>query len=187
MLRMDSLTKEDTDSLNLIQEKNQIDINELNTIEWVRCRDNPLYFILNYVYLPVVGVRKVKYTNELLHAKFRRVVRSVFKYHRCIMIASRQLGKSTISACLMAWVLIFFPNNPAVILNMRKDAAQGNLKKIRFVIDHLPPYMRIPASSKSDIKTYLELQNGSRIDTYYPSATHPPETLARSLTVPINI
>jgi len=182
---MNSLTKEDTETLNLIQNNNQIDIDEQNVIEWIKCRENPLYFILNYVYLPVVGVRKVKYTVELLHPKFRRLIRSTFKYHRCIMMASRQLGKSSIAACLMSWALTFFPNNPAVILNMRKDAAQGNLKKIRFIIDHLPNFMRVPASSKSDIKTYLELQNGSRVDTYYPSATHPPETLARSLTVPV--
>ena len=185
MLRMNPLRKEDENILNLLQNTNEVDINEERAKEWVKCRDNPLYFILNYVYLPVIGVRQLKYTNELLHLKFRRVVRSIFRYHRCIMLASRQLGKSSIAACLMAWGILFFPNNPAVILNMRKDAAQGNLKKIRFIIEHLPAWMRVPTSSKSDIKTYFELQNGSRIDTFYPSTTHPPETLARSMSVPI--
>ncbi len=180
-----TLTKDSEQILNLIQNRNKIDITEEHTIEWIRCRDNPLYFILNYVYLPVVGAKPVKYTPELLHPKFRRIVRSIFRYHKCILMASRQLGKSSIAACLIAWAITFYPNNSCVILNMRKDAAQLNLKKVKFIINHLPPFMRIPPSSRSEIKTYFELQNGSRIDTYYPSPTTPPDTLSRSLTVPI--
>ena len=47
-------------------------------------------------------------------------------------------------------------------------AAQENLKKIKFINKNLPAWMRVPNLSKSEIKTYLELQNGSRVDTFYP-------------------
>lgn len=178
------LTKYDEDSLNLLQESNGISIDEFKQNEWFKCRENPFYFILNYVYLPEVG-GKLKYTKEYLHPKFRRVIKSIYKNHMAMLMASRQLGKSSIAACLLAWALIFFPNNRVVILNYRKIAAQENLKKIKFIIQNLPGWMRIPYRSKSEIKEYAELQNGSRIDTFYPSSTSSPSTLARSLTVPI--
>ncbi|MCK9439359.1 MAG: hypothetical protein WC188_03005 [Candidatus Caldatribacteriota bacterium] len=179
------LLKSDYQTLNLIQEKNEIDINEKYVSEWVKCRQNPLYYILNYVYFQEIG-GKQKYNKYLLHKKLRRVVRCAYKYHMCMLMASRQLGKSTISAALLSWASIFYPSNRIVIFNFRKDSAQENLKKIKFVNKNLPRWMAVPNSSRSDIKTYLELQNGSRIDTFYPSTTSSPDTLARSLSVPIN-
>jgi phage terminase large subunit GpA-like protein len=102
-------------------------------------------------------------------------------------MASRQLGKSTIAACMIAWAIVFYPNNKAVILNMKQNAARNNLATIKFIINNLPSWMvtRSPFKSKSDIKTYFELFNGSRVDTFYPSTIHSSSTLARSLTVPI--
>ena len=179
-----TLTKEDYNSLNLIQETNGVDINDRNVSEWIRCRHNPLYYIMNYVYFQEVGGRR-KYDRDLMHLKFRRVIRSIFKYHMVILVASRQLGKSTVAAAILSWAANFFPSNRIVIFNFKKDAAQENLRKIKYINKNLPSWMSVPNLSKSDIKSYLELQNGSRVDTFYPSTTTPPDTLARSLSVPV--
>lgn len=180
------LTSSDYNSLNMIQENNGVDITDHNVNEWVRCRQNPLYYILNYVYFKEYGGKQL-YTNEFLHPKLRRVVRLIFKYHMSILMASRQLGKSSISAALLSWAITFFPDNRAVIFNFQKAAAQENLNKVKFVIKNLPTWLRItvPSASRSEIKTYLELKNGSRLDTFYPSSTTSPDTLSRSLSVPI--
>lgn len=92
---------------------------------------------------------------------------------------------STISAGILSWAITFFPSNRAAIFNFQKMAAQENLKKIKFINKNLPPWMCVPNLSRSEIKTYLELQNGSRVDTFYPSTTTSPDTLSRSLSVPI--
>jgi hypothetical protein len=179
-----TLKKDDVQILNTIQKNNHVDINDYRVSEWVKCRANPLYFILNYVYLQEIG-GKIKYDDKNLHLKLRRVVRIIFNFKMCLFMASRQLGKSSIAAAILAWASIFFPNNRIVILNFQKSAAQENLKKIKFIIKHLPLWMQVKDASRSEMKTYLELQNGSRIDTFYPSSTTPPATLARSLTIPI--
>ena len=44
------LLPQDQQTLNSIQETNGVDINDLNVSEWIKCRQNPLYFILNFVY-----------------------------------------------------------------------------------------------------------------------------------------
>lgn len=158
--------------------------NDNNIKEWIKCRSNPLYFILNYCYIEETG-GATPYTKELLHPKLRRVVKSTIKYHSCIFMASRQLGKSTIAACLLAWSALFYPRTYIIVLNFQKKVGYGNLHKIRFVLNNLPSWMKLSETSRSVKKTYIELENGSKIDIFYPSTTSKPETLARSLTAPI--
>ena len=89
-------------SLNTIYtQPNLVNVDERSTLEWTKCRLSPFYFILNYVYLPEIG-GKMKYTAEFLHPKFKRVIKAIMVYHMCILMASRQLGKSSIAACLLA-------------------------------------------------------------------------------------
>ena len=152
--------------------------------EWLKCRNNPLYFILNYCYIEETGGR-IRYTSDKLHPKLRRVVRATVKYHSAIFMASRQLGKSTIAACILAWASIFYPKTYSIVLNFQKKVGYGNLNKIRFINDSLPSWMRVPYASKSERKTYIQFKNGSMIDIFYPSTISRPETLARSLTAPI--
>lgn len=159
---------------------------EENAKEWIKCQSNPLYFIYNYVYIQETG-GSVKLTSENLHPKMKRVVRSVYNYHHAILMASRQLGKSTVAACLIAWAMVFFPKNRAVILNMKKNAALENIDKIRFIIRNLPSWMvtNQPFKQKSEIQTYLNLFNDSKVEVFYPSTVHASDTLARSLTSPV--
>lgn len=154
------------------------------SIEYLKCKSNPLYFLQNYVHVEETG-GALKLKPELVHNKIRRVVRTLCNYHRCVFMASRQLGKSTIAAVMIDWAMIFFPRIECVILNMKKNAALKNLSRIKFIHDNLPDWMKVPHTSKSDIKTYFTLKNGSGVTVYYPSTVHDPSTMARSLTIPI--
>lgn len=90
-----ALTKSDYDTLNAIN-NNTDEINYARAWEWSKIRMNPLYYLLNYVYLPEIGgnLTSCKYSKELLHPKLRRVVRGLHRYHNVIMMASRQMGKA---------------------------------------------------------------------------------------------
>ena len=87
---LSNLLNIDKQTLNTIQETNGIDITDERVSEWIKCRQNPLYFILNYVYFQEFGGKQL-YSKEYMHAKFRRTVRTVFRYHMVILMASRQL------------------------------------------------------------------------------------------------
>lgn len=154
--------------------------------EYTKCRLNPFYFIYNYVYIPITG-GELKVTPELIHPKMKRVIKILHKFNRCVLMASRQLGKSTIAACMIAWAMIFFPRNKAVILNMKKVAAFQNIKTIKFIISNCPKWMvtEKPFISKTETSGHFELWNGSRVDAFYPATVHSSTTIARSLTVPI--
>ena len=62
--------------------------NEQQLLEWYKCKQNPFYFIFNYVYIPEIG-GKLKYNSTVMHANFKRTVRSIVKYHKCILMATR--------------------------------------------------------------------------------------------------
>jgi hypothetical protein len=100
-------------------------------------------------------------------------------------MASRQLGKSTANAGLIDWSSRFFPRNKAIILNFQKRAALENLQKINFINDHLPDFLRLEKTSKSDIKTYIDYSNGSKVNVLFPSTIFNKSTIARSLTSPV--
>ena len=150
-----------------------LDDKKWRATEIIRCRSNPLYFILNYCYIDEGG-GKTLYSKDKMHNKIRRVVRAIYLYKKAILMASRQLGKSTIAACLIVWATIFYPRNKAVILNMKQTAGKNNLKTIKFIIKNLPTWMVTtnPFKSKSDIVTYVDLFNDSRIEVFYPATTH---------------
>lgn len=175
-----------TTNMSVSRHSGKNDIVKQRAIEWYKCRQNPLYWIYNYVYLEELG-GAIKLTPDNLHPKMKRVVRSTIIYHRAVLMASRQLGKSSIAACLISWASVFFPRNKAIILNMKRQAGLKNLASIKYIIEQLPDWMvtKKRFKSKSDIKTYLELFNDSRIDVMYPSTVHSSNTLARSLTAPI--
>lgn len=161
-------------------------LDEQQIIEWIRCRENILYYIYNYVKFETAGNNVDTYNNGTnFHIKFRRYVRAVYRYHMAVLMASRQLGKSTINAAILSWSTTFFPKNTAIILNFKKEAALENLKKIKFIINELPPFLKIETTSKSDIKTYADYSNGSNIKVFYPTTVHTKETIARSLSSPI--
>jgi len=62
-------------------------------IEWYKCKTNPFYFIFNYVFIPEIG-GILKYEHSAMSEKIKRFVKSVTKYHKCLFMASRQLGKA---------------------------------------------------------------------------------------------
>jgi len=152
-------SKTDTKHLNLDEKKIR---------EWILCREKPLYYIYNYVKFEITGGIS-DYKEGRFHHKLKRYVRCAHKYHNSLLSASRQLGKSTVSAAILDWALRFYPNNDIVILNFKKESALENLKKIKFINTQLPNFLKLDFASKSDIKSYADYSNGSSVRTFYPT------------------
>jgi len=153
-------------------------------LEFYKCRQNPFYFIYNYVYIPEIG-STLKYTEDIIHAKLKRLIKCVYNLHYVLLMASRQLGKSTIAAALIEWALNFFPGSKSIILNMQRDYAFENLNKIKFIHENLPDYIKVPLKNKAERKTYIEYDHGSVVKVFYPATVIKPDTIGRSLSVPI--
>ena len=145
-----------------------LNLSEAKIKEYMVCRTKPLYYIHKYVKFETTGGIS-DYLDGRFHPKLKRYIRSAHLYHNSLLMASRQLGKSTISGALLDWAMRFYPKNRAVILNFKKESAIENLKKIKFINEYLPDFLQLDFSSKSDIKTYATYSNGSEIKTFYPT------------------
>jgi hypothetical protein len=171
----------------LVQNKSPLTADQM-AIEYHKCRSNLLYFAFNYVRIPEIG-GSIQYSSDIVNDKLKRVLKSVIKYNRCLMLASRQLGKSTVAAIVIAWASTFHPGCRSLILNANSKFALENLSKVKFVHSNLPEWMiKISGSTlkyKAEKKTYMEMMNGSRVDIFYPSAAAGPDTIGRSLTASI--
>jgi len=73
--------------------KQKSSVVDARAYEYMKCRSNPLYFSQTYTYVEETG-GALKLSPDLMHNKVRRVVRSLVNYHRCVFMASRQLGKA---------------------------------------------------------------------------------------------
>lgn len=176
------LSGDDISLLQELEKKNKIDYNDSFVSEFLKCRNNIFYFIYNYCNIGEVGNPRL-YTPDMMSRKYRRVIKSINRYKKAILMASRQLGKSTLAACISAHAITFFPGIKVAMFNMDMGAGVENIRKVKFVLENLPAWMRfIP--EKSTTKTYIELTNGSTIFVYYPSTIKSPDQLARSLTIP---
>jgi len=157
---------------------------EKEAVEFLKCKKSIFYFIYNYCFLQQVG-GKVKITPGNLHYKAVQSIKLLLNVHKCIFMASRQLGKSSVAAMVLTWVANFFPGVQILIVNMSKSAAYENLNKIKFVHKHIPAFLASPMKYSGDRKSYIEFENGSIIKTFFYSTTQSPDTVGRSLTAPV--
>jgi len=63
------------------------------TIEYLKCRKSIFYFIYNYVKISQVG-GSLQMSPDNMHPRMIETIKSTLVYHRCMLMATRQLGKA---------------------------------------------------------------------------------------------
>ena len=89
-----NLSKNDISILQKLEKQNKIDYEDTYISEFLKCRNNIFYFIHNYCNIGEVG-NPLLYSADMMNRKYRRVIKGLHKYHKAILMASRQLGKNT--------------------------------------------------------------------------------------------
>lgn len=86
------LSRDDISILQELEKKNKINYQDNYVSEFLRCRSNIFYFLHNYCNIGEVGNPRL-YTPDMLNRKYRRVIKSINRYKKAILMASRQLGR----------------------------------------------------------------------------------------------
>ncbi|OUU74611.1 MAG: hypothetical protein CBC29_05655 [Methylococcaceae bacterium TMED69] len=127
--------------------------------EIVKCGKNPKYFFNRYVKIqhPIKGAipfRTYDFQDECVEA---------FEEHRFnVILKSRQLGLSTISAAYAAWLAIFHKDKNVLVIATKLAVAQNFIRKVKFVIQSMPKWLLVPQIVNNN-KQALEFSNGSTI------------------------
>ena len=154
--------------------------------EWLKCKLNPLYFIFNYVKVPVVGgYVQLSFDNTL--PKHRAIVKAIYRFHNLVVLGSRRSYKTTFALAYALWANLFYPNYKTVIVNYKKDSAKDNLNTIKAMYRQLPDFLKVPLKWKGEKLEYIEWSNGSKISIMVPASNVDPHTIGRGLNIPLLI
>jgi len=135
--------------------------------EIVKCGKDPVYFIDNYCRIshPTQGQIAFKtwdFQKELLQ-KFN-------DYRNNVILKSRQMGISTITAAYVSWMMLFHRDKNILVIATKFSTAANLVKKVKAMIKVLPPWFDQIATIEIDNRSSFVLNNGSEIKASSTSA-----------------
>lgn len=125
--------------------------------EIIKCKQDPIYFIKNYIYVvhPDRGV--VKFA---LYDYQERMLNAYHNNRKVIFLTARQQGKTSVSAAYLIWYVLFNPNKSVAILANKQATADEILSRMRLAYEELPIWLQ--QGVKTWNKRSIELENGSK-------------------------
>ena len=127
-------------------------------LEFIQCREDPLYFAENYI--KIVNVDQGLIPFEMWPFQ-KELIRKFHKNRFNICMMPRQTGKSTTSVSYLLHYAVFNDNVNIGILANKASTARDLLARLQTAYENLPRWMQqgIVAWNKGS----LELENGSKI------------------------
>lgn len=126
--------------------------------ELEKCGKNLLYFAETYFFIISLDEGRQKIN---LHTCQKRVIRKMRDSRFFILLASRQIGKSTLLTIYALWCACFFKDQSILIVANKESTASEIFRRIRLAYEELPNWLK--PGVKEYGKTSMELGNGSRI------------------------
>ena len=128
--------------------------------EFVKCEQDPIYFIENYCQIVTLdkGLQPFK-----LYDCQKRKVNFIMDNRKTILMEGRQQGKTvTAAACIVHYSIFNADKNIAIMAN-KTAAAREVLSRYQTMYEHLPIWMQqgVKTWNKGDV----DLENGSRVFT----------------------
>jgi hypothetical protein len=126
--------------------------------EFVKCAQNPTYFIENYVKIITLDKGFVQID---LYPFQKQVVNDINNNRRVIVKAGRQVGKTTMVVGYILWYILFNEDKFVAILANKAPTAREILNRIKIAYESLPLWLQqgVRVWNKGDI----ELENNCRI------------------------
>lgn len=132
-------------------------IKEIIREEYLKCAGDPIYFLKKFVYIQTSEGRML-FTPYLFQEKLLYLLN---KHDRTLILKSRQLGITTLTAAYALWLMLFKKDQSILALAPTQEKARNIVDKVRFAYSQLPSWLKIAALE--DNKLSLILENGSKI------------------------
>ncbi|KKQ97100.1 MAG: terminase packaging enzyme large subunit protein [Candidatus Woesebacteria bacterium GW2011_GWB1_39_12] len=129
--------------------------------ELIRCGKEPVYFIDTYCRIshPIRGIISFKTWD------FQKKLLQDYKdYPFNIILKSRQLGVSTLTAAYCSWLMLFHREKSIMVIATKFKVAANLVRKVKSIIKNLPSFFEQLTQIQADNKTSFSLTNGSQID-----------------------
>ena len=126
--------------------------------EYLKCVSEPDHFMRKYCIIQHPQKGKIKF--DLY--EFQEKTLQEFDVHRYnILLKSRQLGISTLTAAYSLWTMLFNNDKNVLVIAKDKDTAKNLVTKVRVMYSNLPSWLKTKVDE--DNKLSLRFMNGSQI------------------------
>ena len=126
--------------------------------EYLKCKDDPVYFTKNYVKIVNVDEGLVKFSTWPFQ---ENLINNFHKNRFNIVKCSRQVGKTTTVVSYLLHYVIFNDNVTIGILGNKASTSREILSRLQLAYENLPKWMQQGIVSWN--KGSVELENGSKI------------------------
>ena len=138
----------------------QHDFSKEEIAEYIKCREDPVYFIENYVKIITLdkGLQPFK-----LYPCQKEKVKCIMDNRRVVLMEGRQQGKTVTSAACILHYTIFQEDKTVAIMANKSSAAREVLNRYQIMYENLPIWMQqgVKTWNKGDV----ELENNSKVLT----------------------
>ena len=151
---------------NLKKANTQIEFTEENIIEFMKCKEDPVYFAKNYIKIVSLDHGLVPFD---LYPFQERLIQNFHDNRFNICKMPRQTGKSTTCVSYLLHYAVFNDNVNIAILANKASTARDLLGRLQLAYENLPKWMQQGIISWN--KGSLELENGSKISSNSTSSS----------------
>jgi hypothetical protein len=144
----------------------QIEFTEAQVIEFLKCKDNPVYFAENYIKIVNVDEGLVPFN---MYPFQRKLIQNFHNHRFNICKMPRQVGKSVTTVSYLLHYIVFNDNVNIGILANKASTSRELLGRLQLSYENLPKWMQQGIVSWN--KGSLELENGSKIVAASTSAS----------------
>jgi len=143
-----------------------VEFSQDQILEFIKCKDNPVYFAKNYIKIVSLDFGEIPFKMYPFQEKLINNFHGN-RFNICRM--PRQTGKSTTCVSYLLHYAVFNDNVNIAILANKASTAQDLLGRLQFAYEKLPKWMQQGIVSWN--KRSLELENGSKIIAASTSAS----------------
>jgi len=134
------------------------DLKKVIRQEYLKCARDPVHFMRKYCYIQHPQRGRIQFNLF----PFQEKVLTLFQDNPySIILKSRQLGISTLSAGYSLWMMTFHKDKNILCIATKQETAKNMVTKVKFMYENLPSWLKITAAENN--KLNLRLENGSQI------------------------
>jgi len=151
---------------NLKKANTPIEFSEENIVEFLKCKEDPVYFARNYIKIVSLDEGLVPFN---MYDFQEKLIKNFHESRFNICKMPRQTGKSTTCVSYLLHYAVFNDNVNVAILANKASTARDLLGRLQLAYENLPRWMQQGIISWN--KGSLELENGSKISANSTSSS----------------
>ena len=134
------------------------DLKKVIRTEYLKCAKDPVHFMKKYCYIQHPQRGRIQFNLYPFQEKVLKLMRD---NPYSIILKSRQLGISTLTAGYSLWMMLFAKDKNILCIATKQETAKNMVTKVKFMYENLPSWLKVDAAENN--KLNLRLINGSQI------------------------